>query len=134
MENDLSGYSWLSDHGADPLANPPDEAGWTDPAARRHFTVFAETWARPLIANRASAAMWALSLILQQQADYWDSFPVTNSLLARASLTPRWKKTILTQLEKLGLIRIEWRGHQSPMVTPLLLRTSRMHKRWRGDR
>jgi hypothetical protein len=44
-------------------------------------------------------------------------FPFQNTLLARYGVNREAKRRVLKALEKTGLIRVEWRGHQAPIVT-----------------
>jgi hypothetical protein len=44
-------------------------------------------------------------------------FPFQNTLLARYGVSREAKRRVLKALEKAGLIRVEWRCNQAPIVT-----------------
>jgi hypothetical protein len=93
-------------------------------AKSRKFRRFDETWAGPLLAADppVNAAVWQLALVLLAQADFQRQIKITSTIAKEARLTHRTKRPAIEDLERLGLIQVEWRGRgRSPIATPLHL-------------
>jgi hypothetical protein len=101
---------------------PSEDAG--SPAKRRVYVRYDETWGGPIgVAGRSvTAATHRLVRVLLAKADFDRSILVGTQIEIAASVTRNEKRQALLQLEKLGLLAVEWRGRgRAPIATPLHL-------------
>lgn len=95
-----------------------------NPAKRRQFARYDETWRAPVLAAGKSvrAATHRLIAVLIAKADFDKRILIGKEIEAEAGLSPYEKRQALQHSEKLGLIAIERRGSgRAPIVTPLCL-------------
>jgi hypothetical protein len=78
-------------------------------------------WMERLNPDSVTFETFRLALALMHQAYREYKFPVDDEMLALAGSSKRSCKRCLDQLERLGLIKIEWRRKKPPLVTPLLV-------------
>jgi hypothetical protein len=94
------------------------------PAKRRQFRRLDETWAEKLLTSNPLVSRGALllALVLLAEADFHERIKVTAEVTKVARLTRFRKRAALRDLERLGLIAVEWRGNgRAPIVIPLNL-------------
>lgn len=111
------------------LRIPPDdedgpEEALQPPHKRRRFRRFDEIWAERLLTADPLPSREALllALVLVTEADFKRHITVATAITKAARLTRFNKRAALGDLERLGLVRVEWRGRgKAPIVTPLLL-------------
>jgi hypothetical protein len=90
----------------------------------RQFARYDETWRAAILAAGRSVrpATHRLVAVLLAEADFRRQIKASAAISTAASLTPNEKRQALEQLEKLGLIAVEWRGRgRVPIATPLHL-------------
>jgi hypothetical protein len=103
---------------------PATAEGSEGPLKRRQFARYDETWRAAILAAGRSVrpATHRLVAVLLAEADFHRQIKVSAAISTAASLTPNEKRQALEQLEKLGLIAVEWSGRgKVPIVTPLHL-------------
>jgi hypothetical protein len=91
---------------------------------RRQFTRYDEAWRATILAGGRSVRppTHRLVAVLLAEADFRRQIKIGAAISAAASLTSHEKRRALEQLEKLGLITVEWRGRgRIPIATPLRL-------------
>jgi hypothetical protein len=113
----------------DDLFLADDDDGSVEPppariSRRRQFRRYDETWAAQMLASEPLVSRGALllALVLLAEADFHERIKVTAEITKAARLTRFRKRAALQDLERLGLIKVEWRGNgRAPIVTPLNL-------------
>jgi hypothetical protein len=98
--------------------------GGGKPASGRVYIRYDETWSAPIDAagRSVTAATHRLIKVLLAKADYARCIKANIKIEIAANVTRHEKREALLQLEKLGLVTVEWRGRGlAPFVTPLHL-------------
>src|SRR5262249_45370374 len=84
------------------------------------FTLMPLQWAAKMTAAtetpRAMVGVWLLYRAWETKSS---TFEVPNGALAAFGVSPDVKRRALWQFEAAGLIKVEWRGRKSPIVTLL---------------
>jgi hypothetical protein len=87
---------------------------------QRQFTIVPHGWSNRLKATRhASTFKLALHLLYQHWKNRRQPIALTNVALTGAGVSRRSKWRALSELERLGLVKVERRPRKSPLVTPL---------------
>jgi hypothetical protein len=90
---------------------------------RERYAVFPMAWAEKL--KGASGQTWAVA-VLVVYLDFWEnirkgrksgqSFKFANGMLKLYGVPPQSKRRALRDMERRGLIAVEWRPRKSPVV------------------
>jgi hypothetical protein len=83
------------------------------------FVMMPLQWAADMAKATTPGAMVWILLRYQSWKTKSKTFPVTNVLLERHGVNRETKRRVLERLEAAGLIKIQHRGRQTPLVTLL---------------
>lgn len=107
---------------ADPALKPRQAA--VGPRSKRQwereFIRFPWTWFERLETKSGATYRLALFLVYEHWRHHGRTIRLTNVMAAEAKIGSKAKWRALVDLERLGLVRIERRTRQSPLVTVLL--------------
>jgi hypothetical protein len=86
---------------------------------REHFVILPMIWWEKLEGASGRTCRVAWYLLYQHWKDAGKPIKLANAILAAAGISPDSKTRALRDLEKRGLISVEWRDRKAPRVTVL---------------